>query len=788
MMRDRHQVFALYLLILVIGITGHVHAAANNIELTANNILKTLDSAEKELKREDVRIDELESLLKKLPEHRNWASQCLQDRESELKDFNKDLESLGEYIKGEPDDVTKKRNSIKASKSASEKLNATCKLILLRTEESIASISQLKQTYLAEKYFVKGPSFVQLARENWENPGVWLKASREFIFNNSGLDKITLPEFFLLLILIAVSIAVGLRISKNLGLWADQHPPADSQAASLANALVQTIIRYTPYLLPGLCGAVFFFVVTREIKPVPFISIVAYGLPIVTILLSLIHAFLRSSLELKVIKSGQEAIARKLSHRLKTLVLIIFLGYLLFSTILAQSLPESALLMTRSVYGAVIILNLAMVIYLVGRFSNLRSTMLFRMVIILLLFTALFAELYGYRNISMYILRTVLGSLIAYDIYKLLSILTTELIDSMEKGQGRWQKKLHTGLGLKPEQAVPGLIWIRLIISLLLWTGLIGILVVIWKIPDNYTQTLISYITTGFTIGSVDIKPLRVLQAILIFPILLTINAWFRKGLEHRWFTRTQMERGTRESMSTIVSYIGISIAVIISLSIAGLDFSKLALIAGALSVGIGFGLQNIVNNFVSGLILLFERPIKTGDWIQVGTVEGYVRKISIRSTQIQTFDRSDVIVPNSDLISGTVTNWMLYDQRGRIRVPVGVAYGSNTQLVKELLLEVANKHERVIKNPMLAPTPVVFFLGFGDSSLNFDLRCHISNIDTRIATISEINFAIDEIFRKNGIEIPFPQRDLHVRDISTTRNNQDILPDNQDKDKDTDN
>jgi len=188
-----------------------------------------------------------------------------------------------------------------------------------------------------------------------------------------------------------------------------------------------------------------------------------------------------------------------------------------------------------------------------------------------------------------------------------------------------------------------------------------------------------------------------------------------------------------------------------------------LALVAGALSVGIGFGLQNIVNNFISGLILLFERPIKTGDWIVVDDVEGYVKRISIRSTHIQTFDRADVIVPNSALISGKVVNWMLKDVKGRIRVPIGVAYGSDVQAVKKVLHEIAGEHPEVIKSEILAPAPVVLFIGFGDSSLDFELRCHIRDIDKKVQTTSDLNFAIDAAFRAQKIEIPFPQRDIHI-------------------------
>ena len=223
------------------------------------------------------------------------------------------------------------------------------------------------------------------------------------------------------------------------------------------------------------------------------------------------------------------------------------------------------------------------------------------------------------------------------------------------------------------------------------------------------------------------------------------------------------MERGSREALVTVTGYSGVLVGILVALGVAGIEFTNIAIIAGALSVGIGFGLQNIVNNFVSGLILLIERPVKTGDWIVVGGTEGYVKRIRIRSTQIQTFDRADVIVPNSELISSQVTNWMLRDTTGRARIPVGAAYGSDTQKVKQVLIKVANEHPEVMTyDPALKP--FVLFLGFGESSLDFELRIYIRNIDRRLRVISDINFAIDDAFREAGIEIPFPQRDLHIK------------------------
>jgi small-conductance mechanosensitive channel len=224
------------------------------------------------------------------------------------------------------------------------------------------------------------------------------------------------------------------------------------------------------------------------------------------------------------------------------------------------------------------------------------------------------------------------------------------------------------------------------------------------------------------------------------------------------------MEHSARNALVTTFGYVAMAIAALVALSLAGISFGNLAIIAGALSVGIGFGLQNIVNNFVSGIIMLVERPVRNGDWIVVGDTEGYVQRISIRTTTIQTLDRADVIVPNSDLISGKVTNWTLGDTWGRIKIPIGVAYGSDVETVIETLLEIANNNEDVIKgNPQL-PDPYVLFLDFGDSSLDFELRAIIRNINRRLRVISDINRAINAAFKKQGIEIPFPQRDVNFR------------------------
>ena len=281
---------------------------------------------------------------------------------------------------------------------------------------------------------------------------------------------------------------------------------------------------------------------------------------------------------------------------------------------------------------------------------------------------------------------------------------------------------------------------------------------------DSSLLLIYDYVMEGFDIGTVRIVPSKLIASLLVFAVLLSLVGWIKRRLQQNWLSRSRLDRGSKESMVSLTGYVGVIIVFLVSLSVAGLELANLALIAGALSIGIGFGLQNVVNNFISGIVLLFERPIKTGDWIIVGGSEGYVKKIQLRSTVIQTFDRADIIVPNSEIIASQVTNWMLNDSVGRIKVPVKVAYGTDPRLVEEILLKIANAHSMVVTRSPTVDSPSVLFKEFGDSDLFFELRCFITDIDYFRQVISEFNYCIASDFKEAGIEIPFPQADLHLK------------------------
>jgi len=724
---------------------------------------REMDDIERALKRPAVAQENLKDRIKQIHTIKTGASDCAAEAENELEKLNQDLTKLGPPVKDESAAVTKTRAALSKEQAEIEKRAAACRLLLLRSDELLGRIASLQSQFLAQRLLDRGPTFTALMRDNWRHPGVWITSAHSFLRTHSGVEKLSTKEYVLLVLVLVAALGLGVGLRWRLSTWAEKHRWDKQFAGIFSRALVTTWAHYAPHLFFSVGAALFLYVVTHTGKPIPFLNVLAYGLPVYFLLVTSIQLFLAPTPPAQPLHTMPADITRALAQRLKVLGLLIFLGYLIFSTLLAQALAEPVLLFARDLYAAVFTLNLIWAVWLLDRIPRLSKTRWLRAVLVFVLVAALVAEFLGYRNLSFFVLRALLGTAIVLGLLRLVGRLLKELFTGLDEGRRPWHRRLRTLLGLKSGVHVPGLIWLRAIIVILLWTVFALALLRIWGMSAATMQQIQGLVVDGFTIGSLKIVPTRIMWALVIFALLYTVSGWIRNRLERRWLPKVRMDRGAREATVTISGYVGTVVALLVALGVAGMEFTNLAIIAGALSVGIGFGLQNIVNNFVSGLILLFERPIKTGDWIIVGNTEGYVKRIRIRSTQIQTFDRADVIVPNSELISGQVTNWMLYDPRGRVRIPVGVAYGSDTQKVKEILLAVAREHPDVIADGS-APEPRVLFLQFGESSLDFELRCFIREIDRRLGVRSDLNFAIDAAFREQGVEIPFPQRDIHVR------------------------
>jgi len=266
----------------------------------------------------------------------------------------------------------------------------------------------------------------------------------------------------------------------------------------------------------------------------------------------------------------------------------------------------------------------------------------------------------------------------------------------------------------------------------------------------------------GVTLGSHRITLGLLLTAAALLYGSFVASSAIQALLLEEVFPKRHVEPGVGLSISKLIQYLLILVGFLLALGALGFTLTNITILGGAIGVGIGFGLQAIVNNFASGIILLFERPIRVGDVIQLVDLPCQVKKIGLRSTTVTSRDDADIVIPNSDLITNQVTNWTLSERRMRLRIPVGVAYGSDVSLVMQILKEIAKGNLSVLSDP---PSSVLF-MGFGDSSLNFELRVWIRDFLERYRILSELNQTIDSRFRSEGIEIPFPQRDLHVRSV----------------------
>ena len=382
----------------------------------------------------------------------------------------------------------------------------------------------------------------------------------------------------------------------------------------------------------------------------------------------------------------------------------------------------------------------------------------------IIVFTTIFAvltfgiSLFGYPELATFIFNRFIASVLFIGAFV---IVRRFISDLLRRSIVFWIKtfKLRKQLLSKADFLM------TLLVTPLLVLFLIYSLLTLWGMPGAFMLQAVKKLVFGFKVGGINISLISIVTGLLVFLISLTLVKMMKNRLSNNLLNRINMDEGIKHSLISGFSFTGFIISAILAIVAMGVDLSNLAVIAGALSVGIGFGLQDVIKNLVSGIILLFERPFKVGDWVLIGGEEGKIKQINIRSTEVETFNKASVIIPNATLISSSLTNLTHGNNWQRQTIAVGVSYDSDAEQVTKLLLECARSCKKVMK----VPAPYVLFKNFGESSLDFELRIYVSDIWSGWSAGSDVRYEILRRFREANINIAYPQIVVHQGSVDTS-------------------
>jgi len=736
----------------------------------------TLEAADRSLGKSELTDERLEEIRAEVGRLRLEATAAVEAAGPEAQAIRDELQALGPPPgEGQPPEAASlaaKRKAIGEILAVTEGAIKETELIVTRADRILGQSAALRRVRLTERLLARGPSPLTRA--------VWEKAGSEFLdsvihVRDAFLSWTTSPTFAeqapllggrLLFALAAALLPVWpLRrwILRRFGYVSVEAEPSHRQR--LWTALVTGLVRS---LLPSAAVLAIYLVLQgADLIVEPWAGVARRAL-LAMIFFFFVQAFAGAALapfqSAWRIVDLSDAAARVVNRIVTALALLFALDWIAseLSAQFGASIEQT--LIQKFVSGLLIAgLLLALLRERVWQGPGIalkqrvwrRARWLLRLLVLAIPGTALL----GYVVLSRVLAtQLVLTPAVCLAIV-LLRRVGAETVRHALSRQSSFGLQLRQGLSLTDEGSEMLGFWVTETVGVIILLFGMIVLAILWGAGRDDLANWTYSVLLGFKIGNITLSLADILWAALSFALLLTATRLFQRMLEHRLFPRTRLDLGLRNSIRAAVGYLGFLLAITVAVSIIGLDLDNLAIIAGALSVGIGFGLQNIVNNFVSGLILLVERPIKTGDWVAVGEHQGHVRKISVRATEITTFDKASVFIPNSSLIASPVMNRTYANKVGRIILPVGLAYGTDIGRVRDLLMDIAEAHPDVARTP----APAVLFGQFGDSAIQLEVVAFLHDVDKVKAVTSDLGFEIDATFRREGIVIPFPQREVHI-------------------------
>lgn len=705
----------------------------------------------------------MERLRKQLESQKSGAEKVAGAASTEVARITAELDALGPAPEGDVPEAPAAadlRQELKEQLATAEANRGRAQRVVTRADNLLSDLADLGQQNFFDRLKSRGPSPL--------SPATWLNAKTSFAALYGRLSRevdrgITAPseqeEVPYLVGIAVIAFVLGMFILFGvrgfaLGFLSRRAQKTDNRSRKLIFGLGLTAARIVISLFAAFL-IVLAFAIFGSFGAVGEVLVDGAASGILTLILAYALAAALFSpeaagLRLFNLKTPQ---ARSAFRATMMLAIVVGLDHVLSAAVGSLARPDTSAAITTFVMvtmGALALYRLATVLAPSGAAEGEASIVaqayhVLRRLVIVVCFVTPVLALIGFTEAAQYFFFPTVYSIALIALAYLLFAVIREVVDvylAHDEGRGERFRLIPVFVGF------------------VLFCAVVPLLALIWGASILDIHAAYGIAADGLVLGDVAVSPIDFVTFALVFGVGYTLTRAAQRVMNVSVLPRTSMSEGGASALVSGVGYVGVFLAAIAAISATGIDLSNLAIVFGALSVGIGFGLQNIVNNFVSGIILLVERPIKVGDWIDVGGQSGYVKQVNVRSTEIETFDRASYIVPNSDLISAPVLNWTHSNKVGRVRNPVGVAYGTDPRKVEKILGEIGRAHPMVINNP----APVVYFMGFGADSLDFELRTYLSDVNWMLSVSSDINFRINERFAEEGIEIPFAQRDLHIK------------------------
>ncbi|MDC0225628.1 mechanosensitive ion channel [Gammaproteobacteria bacterium] len=753
--------FALGSLLILMSMSSIVDA-----QIDANKAISELSVLQESLNQSDINERMLKDTREKAINIRTDALSCVNQIEPQVETLKLEVEALEQISPDVDIQIYERLSASRGQLSAEDAKLKNCSLTVVRSSRIIDLSNQLLNELTTELLSEKNEDIFDAIA----TLPAQLKQLPDLFFNDTVIQRITNETLFLLILFLILGFSFGYFFGDQIKRiqYSDPFKSIDRSIILKLRALFKPFGRVQSPILFGSLGISAAIALSLSISPSDS-WIIRLGLsPFLASILYLLINWITGPFS--PADTGEKSVsdaARNLKQRLNFLSLILIITYIVFgpewlgSELASDQSLMRITLVSLMIFALIPVLNKSTSLFMEdGQYGVIRF----------MGYSALglsfISELSGFHNLSSFVLNGFILTLFStYFLWSLLA-LTENTVKWINGSTNLVGIRIRSAMDLTRDAGKSKLAIYQLFFDASFWIIYLSILIRVWDPTGTLVETLSSYATDGIPMGDIRVIPTNILAGIIAFTILAGLTGWVKRWIDKRWLRQITPDRGARDALVTVVGYTGFSISALVGLSISGVNITGIAVVAGALSVGIGFGLQAIANNFVSGIILLFERPIKAGDFVSVGDVEGFVRKISIRATEIETLDNQDMLIPNSELISGRVTNWVLHNPYGRLIVKIGVAYGSDIEKVAAILEDSANQHEQVISDGRASP-PKALFMGFGDSSLDFELRVRITDIKRRYDVLSDLNFSINQRFASEKIVIPFPQRDLHIRDWS---------------------